>query len=929
MHTPIATYRIQFNPSFTFRDAKEILPYLADLGISDIYASPVFKAREGSTHGYDIVDPSCVNPELGTDEDFEDLLSEARRLGMRWMQDIVPNHMAFDFDNTILMDVLENGKLSPYYNYFDIDWDHPYENMSGRVLAPFLGSFYAECLEKGEIILEYEKGSFHIRYFERRLPVKIESYWSVIEYAVADLEKRFGKDSPDLIKLLGAAHLLSVVTSEKKKTGSLEQVRHAKHMVRELYEANEPIRQAIECALRYYNGEQGKPESFDALDKLISEQLFRLSFWKVAAEEINYRRFFNINELISLRIEDEAVFNFAHEFVLSQIERGRFHGLRIDHIDGLDDPTAYLRRLREKAPNAYIVVEKILETDEKLPSRWPVQGTTGYDFMNRVNGVLCDKGNANTMSRVYNKFSGTSVSYEDLVSDKKRLIIGKHMAGNIDNLAQHIKRISTKDRYGRDITLYGLRRALVEVIAYFPIYRTYVDETGYGPVDREYIKSAIQKSRSRAPALLHEISFIEKFLLLKYDESIADEDKREWIHFAMSFQQQTGPLMAKGFEDTVLYIYNRLISLNEVGSAPERFGYSIDEFHGFNTERSSLCPLTLNATATHDTKRGEDTRACINVLSEMSDEWGSCLKEWSKINRKEKKRFGDLHCPDNNDEYFLYQTLIGALPFTGVDEGFAGRIKEYMIKAVREAKRHTGWIKPDTEYEESSLSFIDGLLDTSGENEFLGSFLPFQKKVAYFGMYNSLTQVLLKIVCPGVPDIYQGRELWDFSLVDPDNRRPVNYQKLQIGLQSIIEREKMERTALIEELLRSKEDGRIKLFLTYRALQARKRYRELFQEGEYIPLSAEGAKKDCVISFMKKHNGAICVVIAPRFFTRLVEPGKEPLAEDVWKDTCVLLPEGAPSKWNDEITGLSIESGRRMMVGLSLSSFPGSILIGA
>ncbi|PIP21198.1 MAG: malto-oligosyltrehalose synthase [Candidatus Omnitrophica bacterium CG23_combo_of_CG06-09_8_20_14_all_40_11] len=927
MQIPTATYRIQFNPNFGFEEAKKIIPYLVEIGVSHLYASPIFKARKGSLHGYDVVDPQLLNPELGETKQFEELIELLRQQGLYWLQDIVPNHMAFDGENVLLMDVLENGTDSKYSNFFDIDWSHTDESLKGRVLAPFLGRFYAECLENQEILLKFDETGLSINYYSLRFPLRIASYIQILEYNLSTLEQKLGFDNSDFTKYLGALHFIKTLPALGKSTSDYDQIGHARKMLWSIYASNKDIKEFIDANISFFNGRKNEPESFNALDKLVQEQFFRLSFWKVAAEEINYRRFFTINELISLRMDNETVFNFTHDLVFRLIQEGKFAGLRIDHIDGLYDPVFYLKRLNDKAADTYIVVEKILDANETLPSQWPIQGTTGYDFMNYVNGIFCKKESEKEFSKIYYKFTNLHISYEELVCDKKRLIIGKHLAGNIDNLAQLMKRLSGKDRYGRDITLYGLKRALVEVMANFPVYRTYVNKESFNESDRRYIETAIEKARVKTPGLLYELNFIKKFLLLQYSDSLSCEEKEQWIHFVMSFQQYTAPLMAKGFEDTILYIYNKLISLNEVGSNPNRFGFSREEFYDFN-ERRLNTPHTLNVTSTHDTKRGEDVRARINVLSEIPWEWESNLKKWQKVNKKRKKNINGNYMPDENDEYFIYQTLLGAFPFDEQDIlCFMERMKTYIVKAVREAKRHTAWIKPDIEYEEACVSFTENILKPSEENLFLKEFIPFQKKISYYGIFNSLSQVVLKITCPGVPDFYQGTEFWDLNLVDPDNRRPIDFQKRREILEDIKTKEQQDILKLIDELLLNKEGARVKLFLIYRLLKARKEKYALFQNGGYAPLETNGVYKDNIIAFMRVFQNSRVIVIVPRFFCSLIKEGELPLGESVWQDTFVSIPKDNTVEYCDAITNLKLNCSEKLSVGEALKYFPGSILI--
>lgn len=908
LRIPLATYRLQFNPGFGFSEAKAIAPYLHELGITDLYASPIFQARQGSLHGYDVVDPNRLNPDLGTAEDFDSLIEELHRLEMGWLQDVVPNHMVFDGQNRMLMDVLEKGQGSPFFAYFDIDWDHPYGSLRGKVLAPFLGEFYGKCLESGEIRLGYDETGLGVHYYQLRLPLHIESYGQVLDHDLRALRRRLGSRHADFIKLLGALYVLKNLPPIEEVRERTDQILFVKSMLWELYNTDPEIHEFIDANVARFNGEPGRPESFNLLDQLLSEQLFRLSFWKVATEEINYRRFFNINELISLRMEDEKAFDELHRLIFGLVEEGKFTGLRVDHVDGLYDPAGYFRRIRDKAGDLYLCVEKILALDETLPASWPVQGTTGYDFANYVNGIFCDKKSEARFASLYARFAEMRTPYPDLLSDKKRLMIGKHMAGDVDGLALLMKKISSRDRFGSDITLYGLKRALVEVLTFFPVYRSYGNREGLGEEDRARIKEALAKSREVNPGLLYELGFIERFLLLEFGEHISEEEKQQRVHFLMRFQQLTGPLMAKGFEDTTLYIYNRLLSLNEVGGDPSRFGIAVEEFHEFNQRRLRSWPHSMSATATHDTKRGEDMRARINVLSEIPEEWEKNIHKWSRINQPKKSIVRGRQVPDRNDEYFLYQTLIGAYPLgDGSPSDLLQRLKNYLIKAVREAKVHTAWVQPDFSYEEAYLAFLQSILEPTESNPFLADFVPFAKKVAYYGMLNSLSQTLLKILSPGVPDFYQGTELWDLSFVDPDNRRPVDYKRRIEALRGLKRREKEQPASLIQELLGHWVDGRVKLYLTFKALHFRQTQRALFQEGEYLPLYPAGGMKEHLCAFARRRGNSWAVVAAPRLLAKRVPPGELPLGEKVWGTSALRLPRGAPQRWLNILTNKELE----------------------
>ncbi|MGA2027139.1 MAG: malto-oligosyltrehalose synthase, partial [Syntrophobacteraceae bacterium] len=597
--------------------------------------------------------------------------------------------------------------------------------------------------------------------------------------------------------------------------------------------------------------------------------------------------------------------------------------------DGLYDPASYLQKVRGRAPATYMVVEKILDLNEELPPSWPVQGTTGYDFTNYVNELFCQKENERAFGKIYSSVTGLKNSYEDVVRDNKKLMIQEDMASDVHNLAQLLKNISSRDRHGSDITLTALRRALTEVLAVFPVYRTYISQAVVSEEDRKTILAAVDQARTNFPALLHGFTFVRRFLLLDFPDYVSEEEKLDWLHFVMRFQQLTGPVMAKGVEDTTHYVYNRLLSLNEVGGRPGHFGCSLEEFHNFNSKKRKLWPDSLNATSTHDTKRGEDARARINVLSEMPDEWRKRLRTWIRINKGKKKRVHGLAVPDRNDEYFLYQTLIGAFPFLQSDyPDFVQRIKAYIVKAVREAKVHTAWLKPDTEYENAYVSFAQKILARSKANEFLKDLIPFCKRVSHYGILNSLSQTLIKITSPGVPDFYQGSELWDLSLVDPDNRRPVDFEKRRAMLAGIREQDDADIGRLVQDLLTTREDGKIKLFLIYRALKAKKTNREIFRSGAYLPLEPAGRFRNHVVAFAWRHEQQWALVVAPRFLSHLVNERDFPLGRQVWQDTEVIMPDGAPAAWRNVITGEVLSAGEALSVGDILLSFPVALLMG-
>ncbi|MFE4106715.1 malto-oligosyltrehalose synthase [Almyronema epifaneia] len=928
MRIPTATYRLQFCPDFTFADAQKIVPYLKELGISDIYASPIFKARSGSPHGYDVVDPTQLNPDLGTEANFESLVEALHQQQMGWVQDIVPNHMAYDSQNHFLMDVMEHGSQSEYFHYFDIDWEHPYEDIRGKILAPLLGDFYGRCLEAGQIQLAYEESGLTVNYYDLKLPLNIESYGLFLRQDLGQLARDLGRRHPDFIKLLGLLYMLKGIATETTGQQRRDQAQFVKELLWELYEGNSEIKAFIDRNIKTFNGQPNQAESFDLLDQLLNAQFYRLSFWKVGAEELNYRRFFTVNELISIRVEDPEVFKKTHHLISRLVKDGKIEGLRVDHVDGLYDPSRYLQRLRESMGDIYLTVEKILESDEELPTKWPIQGTSGYDFLNQVNSVFCDRNHKQAFSQIYAQLVGYVPDYKEVFCEKKRLIAGTTLVGDINNLAHLLKQIAGKYRYGRDFTFNGLRKAIQEVLVQFPIYCTYINSTTVGSRDRAYIQTAIRRSRQSLPRLLNELNLIEKILLLDEQDTLTDSERALWLHFVMRFQQFSGPLMAKGIEDTLFYVYNRFLSLNEVGGDPSQFGLSLEAFHQANQQRLADWPHSMNATSTHDTKRSEDVRSRLNVLSEIPRVWKQQVDTWRDLNRDHKTVVDDRQIPDDNDEYFLYQTLMGAFPFSGeVSAEFVSRIKDYLVKAVREAKVHTAWLRPDSEYEEGFVAFAEKLLQPGQDNEFLQTFLPFQQKIATYGRLNSLSQTLLKIASPGVPDFYQGTELWDLSLVDPDNRRPVDYDERLSFVQEIKRRCQTGMASLLDDLAASRADGRQKLFLIVQALAARQQYGRVFQKGEYIPLKVNGTHANHVIAFARRYQDTTLMAIAPRFLTGLIQPDTQPLGKIVWQDTYLDIPAELRAPWQDTLTHTKIMDTAQLPIGNILQRFPVALLV--
>ncbi len=930
METPNATYRLQLRPEFAFRDVAPLLPYLEKLGITHLYFSPVFACRPGSTHGYDIVDMNEINPELGGREELQDLSAQMRQAGVGWIQDIVPNHRAFHGGNGLLMDVLENGGRSRYHRFFDILWDHPYENIRGRVLAPFLGDFYARCLEKGEIRLTYGKEGFEIRYYELRLPIAIRTYNRILRHGLQDLKARTDLPVEDLAKLLALIRFIDDLETETRRNPGFPFSSFVRDLLWELCSTYPWVRSHVDEALGHINpaDDTGGGGDVEMLDRLLGEQNFRLSYWKVGTEELNYRRFFSINDLICLRVEDDQVFGETHRLLFELIEDGTVQGIRIDHVDGLYDPDRYLGELRSRFPDLYVVVEKILEADEPLPASWPVQGTTGYDFLNAVGGLLAAGEEAEPMQEVYEAFIGSRSSFEELVEAGKRNIIEKHMAGDIDNLALWLRAVTAWSREGNDLTMHALRQALVEVLVNFPVYRTYVSPGVFDPRDRVTIARVMERSKETAPRFRRELDLIGSSILRATLEDMPEAERADWIAFVMRLQQYTGPLTAKGVEDTAFYQYNRLLSRNEVGCDPSALGCPADAFHAFQAERVEQWPHTLNASSTHDTKRGEDVRARLHAISEDPREWARRLDRWHELNVGHKEHLRGRACPSRNDEYALYQILLGAAPFEGLHaEGFPSRLEDYLVKACREGKRESSWLAPNEAYEKALTGFAGKIMDPDASHAFLQDFTEYWRKISLLGVFNSLAQTVLKIAAPGVPDFYQGSELWDFSLVDPDNRRSVDYEKRADALAGIVERAGHDRAGLIDALSAAPENGEIKLFVVREALAVRRENPGLFLAGGYEPLQPSGERGGNLVAFARVRDGKTAVAAVTRHAGRL-EPGPNlRIAPEAWGETRLALPGEAPRHWVERFTGERISGQGSVSAAELLCRLPVALLV--
>lgn len=959
---PTATYRLQFHRDFTFRDAAALVPYLSRLGASHCYASPLLKARPGSRHGYDIVDHTTLNPELGSRQAFEAFIAELDRHDMGLILDIVPNHMGVGgHDNAWWLDVLENGQSSPYAGFFDIDWRPEHTELRNKVLLPFLADHYGTVLENGGLRLAFDdpRGEFSVLHNEHHFPIDPQSYPLILNPpgAAPPTVDDSVRGEWDALVVDFAELPPHRETDPERAAGRRRSQDFYKHRLAQLCGRVAAVRDHIEAQVEALNGRAGESASFDALHRLLEAQAYRLSYWRVAADEINYRRFLDNNNLAGLCSEDEEVFAATHDLIVELVTSGRVDGLRIDHPDGLYDPSAYLRRLSaalaggtaahaatgtgEDGPPCYLVVEKILVEGESLPQEWPVHGTTGYEFGALVDGLFIHPSSRKPLTRRYQRFTGCERDFMTLTQQARKLIMRSHLSSELTVLARQLYRLAQRRRRSRDLTFNALREALMEVLAGFPVYRTYISGAGIRPIDQGYVELAVANARERSRAVdLTPFEFLRE-VLLPHD-SAEPTFQRDALRLVMRLQQYTPPVMVKGVEDTAFYGYFPLASLNEVGADPRRWGTTLAEFHSTNAMRRERWPHSLLTTSTHDSKRSEDLRARLAVLSEIPDHWSGRLSRWARLNRIRRTRLDTGETPSRNDEYLFYQSLLGLWPLADTTleqrDGLRERLAEYLVKAAREAKTQTSWINPDEAYEQGLRRFVEETLsEPIARNRFLADFLPFHQRVARCGLLNSLSQTLLKLTAPGVPDIYQGNELWRFDLVDPDNRRPVDFALRQRLLASLedVGAAPDERGALLRTLTEQMDDGRAKLFLTWRMLQLRRQRAELFQEGDYRPVEVVGSANTHVCAFARSWRGALVVVLAPRWRALLTSAEADPALEPpAWGDTAVdlsTLPCGAPL--SDWLTGSQVampnEEGApaRLPVAQAFAHFPVAVLV--
>ncbi len=893
MYNPVSTYRLQLNDSFTLAHVENLLPYLRDLGITTIYAAPIFEATPGSTHGYDGVDPSRIAPEIGTSEQLNGLSKQLRNAGMGWLQDIVPNHMAYHQHNTWLVDLLEKGPLSRYRDFFDVTYTS--DMYHGRIMAPFLGESLEDVLKNGGLRVIYDRDRLFLKSYDNEFPIKPGSYLTVLKMSgtvgnetqqqwLKQVEQLRPVDDPETLALEWEECLKQLTAICKTDDG----------------------RAWIDSGLAAINAQ---PEQLKAL---ADEQHYQLCAWTEGMRTMNYRRFFTVNGLICLNMQNRHVFDQYHDLIRKLVDEGVFQGIRVDHVDGLYDPETYLEWLRELVgQKVYLVVEKIQQADEPLPQNWAktIQGTSGYDFLAQVNNLLTDPMGEAPFTRFFESMAGTNTPMPKRIRDRKSYILYQHMGGELNNLLDHFHDLNLAGENGlNEVGDNSLRLAIAEVLIHCPVYRHYANQLPLPNDEAAAMRTLFAAIRTEKPDLARAVDLLEDALLLK--PPVADDDFRDRARrFYQRLMQFTGPLMAKGVEDTLMYTYNRFIGHNEVGDAPDRFGMPVAEFHRAMQERQQEWPLSMNGLSTHDTKRGEDSRARLNVITALPNEWLTEVQAWQLMNADLKTDA----LPDANDEYLLYQSLLAnyTMP-TGTgdavvipdpaDDDFADRFDGYIPKALHEAKRHVSEVHGpgDDDYINATKAFGQGLLNKN--RPFWARFETFLKRVADFGITNSLAQIVLKNTCPGVPDLYQGAEGWDFSFVDPDNRRPVDFAKRQAWLTEF--KDTTHSGPDLANLWNDRFSGRVKLFINHKLLQLRQSNPALFAQGEYLPLVVEGKFSEHIIAFSRHHGSDWVLVIVPLFPARIC---KEQDVADVqqidWQDTRVVMPGNAPDQWKSVLTG--------------------------
>ena len=946
---PLATYRLQFNKDFTFNDACKILDYLRDLGITEVYASPILASRRGSGHGYDVTNPTRINPELGTEEEFDSFLDELEKRRMGLLLDIVPNHMAASSENPWWMDVLENGPDSAFASYFDIDWHPPSRNLDNKILLPILGRPFGEALDSGELKLAFRDGKFSIEYADSSFPLAPRSYRSVLTYRISRLRNVLDEESAAYQEYQGIVAALATISEQghaPQEVAADRRVRFEsiRERLRQLAESSKEIAQVLQENLTLFNGKEGDPSSFANLQKLLGEQYYVLAYWQNLNEVINYRRFFTITDLVGMRVEDSLVFDATHNLILGLIPRGTITGLRIDHIDGLRDPVGYLKRLQARVAaesgtanpaETYLVVEKILERHEDLPADWPVAGTTGYDYLDFANRLQVTPDGAKEVERVYSQFLGRETKFSDVLYQKKKLVMATILGVEMRSLGRQLGELAAQSRYARDYPRHELAEALIETTACFSVYRTYIRNLDLPAEATKVLEDALAQARVRKPSISAQcFDFLREVLLLLNPPHVLADQREARLGFVLRWQQFTGPIVAKGLEDTALYVYQPLVSLNDVGGDPDPHNIHPEEFFEFIERRLQHWPHAMNATSTHDTKRAEDIRSRISVLSEIAEEWDARLQQWASLNEKFRVVGNGARTPDRNEEYFLYQTLLGMWPLDESEvPGVRERLQAYAVKATREAMVHTRWTRPNLAHEEALNKFVADILDERQNASFLADFRDFHRSIAFYGMLNGLSQALLKMTLPGVPDFYQGSELWDLRLVDPDNRGTIDFvQRIEL-LETLKINAAIENVQFADELLANWRDGRIKLYLIWKALGLRQQFRELLTDGQFLPARVEGPRTQSVTAFFRVSRSGSALIVAPKWLANsgmdLAKGFDESGWKTFWEGTEIVVDDERAKIWRNVLTGEDVAtnpSTGRIALSELLKHFPVGLL---
>jgi (1->4)-alpha-D-glucan 1-alpha-D-glucosylmutase len=919
-----ATARLQFHKDFPLDQGTELVPYFSRLGISHFYASPLLRARPGSTHGYDIVDHNEINPELGGEAALRRLVERLREHGMGLILDIVPNHMGVGgADNGWWMDVLEWGRASEYADFFDIDWDPPDGTLRGRMLAPFLGAAYGEVLQNGELQLKFDEsdGRLFIDYYGNRFPIAPRDYAAVLLTEGGPLERpaRAFADLPTEREAM-----------RKAAAEARTELRRPEH------------RQAIDEALHLYDPKT--PAGRDLLHRLLERQNFRLAWWRAASDEINWRRFFDVNSLAGIRAEIPHVFDATHKTVFRLYAEGVIDGVRIDHVDGLADPRGYCRKLRRRLESladsrpenlprepAVLWIEKILAPHERLSNEWLTDGTTGYDFMNDAAAVLHDADGEEAITRIWTQATGRPSAFEEEAIPARHQILRESLSSELFATAVALHRIARRDLATRDYTLTAIRRTLTEILVHFRVYRIYAGPGGMNDADRRAMDWALAGARRSVRATdRHLLELVAGWLSGDDLRKVpAGSRRQERLRAMVRFQQLSAPTAAKSVEDTSFYRYGRLLSRNEVGTEPSQFAISPAGWHAAGRARRSRLPRALLATATHDHKRGEDARARLAVISEIPDEWETALSRWMRLNAPLKRDL-DGASPDAADEVMLYQSIIGAWPLelsaedAGGLEAFQTRIAAWQQKALREAKRHSGWAAPNEAYEQACVEFLAGVLDRERPAHVVQQIHAFVERIAAAGALNGLSQALLRITSPGVPDLYQGTEFWDFSLVDPDNRRPVDFAARAQALEADVPE---------ETLLVNWRNGRIKQAIVHRALQFRAQNPALFLDGSYVPLKVEGHAAEHVLAFARQLEDRACITVCSRLGARQGVTDRPIIPTEAWRGTSIVVPRHWAGRGVKDVlvqqeggAGPGVSAGGRLRVDAVLMNLPVALL---